>query len=258
MLFQTYPITLYFTLILMMTRVSASIIKNLWIVRHGQAMHNPRAEAAKERGCSHDEFLNWMKQDDVLDADLTELGKEQAINVGMKKNWGILDLIVASPLSRAIRTADLLTPSTLFEPTKRIAVEHFREINGWLLNAKRRNVEELQEIFPKWDFGELTPRDDLWSDVLEAEDSCSERGYQGLCWIMKRQEENVLLVAHGGILRYMMQTHSLVKMVDRRTNGKSRSLDARFDNCEARHYQITWEQQEDNSKPKISLHEIDP
>jgi hypothetical protein len=36
--------------------------KQLWIVRHGQAAHNPRAEAAREAGCSHDEFLELMRQ----------------------------------------------------------------------------------------------------------------------------------------------------------------------------------------------------
>ena len=36
--------------------------KTLWIIRHGQAMHNPRAEAAKEAGCTYEEFLDLMRR----------------------------------------------------------------------------------------------------------------------------------------------------------------------------------------------------
>lgn len=243
--------------LLMITRATATFSKQLWIVRHGQAMHNPRAEAAKDNGCSHEEFLDLMRLDDTLDADLTDLGEEQAARVGRTMSWGDLDLIVSSPLSRAIRTADLSTPCTTCSATKRIAVENFREINGWLLNAKRRSVEELQQRFPKWDFGELTQNDDLWSNELETESACSERGYQGLCWIMQRQEKNILLVAHGGLLRFMMQQHPLVKMLDGRTNCDSHALDGRFKNCEARRYQMSWEQQQEGGDSIVTLKEID-
>ena len=57
---------------------TAAQSKILYIVRHGQALHNPRAEAAKAAGCSMDEFFELMRQDDALDADLTELGRQQA------------------------------------------------------------------------------------------------------------------------------------------------------------------------------------
>lgn len=42
--------------------------KRVKIVRHGQSQHNPRAEAAREAGCSFDEFLRWMELDDAHDA----------------------------------------------------------------------------------------------------------------------------------------------------------------------------------------------
>ena len=42
--------------------------KRVLIVRHGQAQHNPRAEAAREAGCSFDEFLRLMELDDAHDA----------------------------------------------------------------------------------------------------------------------------------------------------------------------------------------------
>jgi hypothetical protein len=42
-----------------------------------QAQHNPRAEAARTAGCSHEKFLDLMREDDQFDADLTELGRAQ-------------------------------------------------------------------------------------------------------------------------------------------------------------------------------------
>ena len=56
--------------------------KRVLIVRHGQAMHNPRAEKAREDGCDFDTFLNLMKEDDQFDASLTQLGVKQAIEAG--------------------------------------------------------------------------------------------------------------------------------------------------------------------------------
>ena len=50
----------------------------LVLIRHGQAMHNPRAEAARAEGCSFERFFDIMKEDDAFDAPLTELGKDQA------------------------------------------------------------------------------------------------------------------------------------------------------------------------------------
>ena len=89
-------------------------------------MHNPRgAEAAKEAGCSHDEFLDFMRQDDALDADLTKIGEHQARTVGSKCAWDLLQLVVSSPLSRALHTADLIAPAS---QAKGVSVGDFHTI----------------------------------------------------------------------------------------------------------------------------------
>ena len=93
-----------------MTHTSNKKSKQVYFIRHGQAQHNPRAEAAKESGCSHETFLELMRQDDVLDAPLTDLGKQQAIHTRQRYNTALahVQLIVSSPLSRALQTADLV------------------------------------------------------------------------------------------------------------------------------------------------------
>ena len=133
---------------------------------------------------------------------------------------------------------------------QRVCVEDFREINGWLLNAKRRTISELKRRFPSWDFGGLATEDDaLWTPELETHADCSERGYQGLCWILERPEDSIFLVCHGGILRFTMNQHDLVKMVDGRSSKPSttdqQDVTARFGNCELRRYSIAWESKDD-------------
>eukprot|EP00557_Chaetoceros_sp_GSL56_P012823 CAMPEP_0176482794 /NCGR_PEP_ID=MMETSP0200_2-20121128/3567_1 /TAXON_ID=947934 /ORGANISM="Chaetoceros sp., Strain GSL56" /LENGTH=271 /DNA_ID=CAMNT_0017879137 /DNA_START=151 /DNA_END=966 /DNA_ORIENTATION=- len=217
--------------------------KRLLFLRHGQALHNPRAEEAKDRGCSHETFLQLMKEDDAFDAELTSLGETQAIMAREKylDKLQNVQLVVSSPLSRAIQTANLVMiqqeqqQQQTTTAAKRVCVELFREINGWLLNAKRRTKTDLQGRFhsPSWDFSGLSMDDETWTETLESEESCAERYYQGLLWLLRdREEEVILTVAHGGLLRFGMVDHPNVHVVDKR--GKDQR---RFGNCELREYE---------------------
>jgi len=225
-------------------------------LRHGQATHNPRAEEAKAQGCSHETFMELMRQDDSLDSELTELGRLQAKNVceTFNSHWGDFDLVVSSPLSRALQTAELAVPPNI---QNRLCYEDFREINGWLLNAKRRAISELKELFPRWNLEHLKHADDVyWTPTLESTTACGERGYQGLQWILERPEEKILLVTHGGILRFTMTEHPNVKVQDARQQGTDRPAVSRFCNCELRRYQINWEEHS-NDEGKVVLTEVD-
>ena len=244
--------------------------KRLLLLRHGQALHNPRAEAAREAGCSFDEFLNLMEEDDAYDADLTPLGENQAHSAGMNGNIGRnklaltnVEMVVSSPLSRALRTADLVHPpetvvnsnassSSSSSSPRRVCIEHFREINGKLSNAQRRPRSELETLFPHWNFSLIPSSDESWTEELEPRHECSERGYQGLLWVMQQKEDNILLVCHGGLLNYLMNDHPRVVLVDGRDencsdddNEKSRSPGKRFGNCELREFIISlWDSNE--------------
>jgi broad specificity phosphatase PhoE len=231
--------------------------KELWVLRHGQATHNPRAEAAREAGCSFDEFLELMRQDDSLDADLTDLGRTQAQQVHEIHRGALssLDAVISSPLSRALHTADLAAPHVSI----RVVDESFREINGLLLNAKRRSKSELSRLFPTWSLeGVAREHDEDWTaDELEDKRACGERGYHGLAGLMRREEKRMLLVAHGGLLRLVMAEHPNVTVRDGRskaaesagptstaastiTQQERRAPHARFGNCELRRYRMEW------------------
>ena len=238
--------------------------------RHGQALHNPRAEVARENGCSFEAFLQLMEEDDAYDADLTSLGEEQAKEAGsqehIRDSLQNIDMIVSSPLSRAIRTADLVHSSPKNKlPPKRVAIEEFREINGKLLNAKRRPKDELEALFPHWNFSLIPSIDDTWTEDLEAHHECSERGYKGMLWIMQQIETNILVVAHGGLLNMMMNDHPRVVLVDGRkeeyATDSDRCVTQRFGNCELRSYIMSaWhngtESEDKNVDP--SLHDYQP
>ena len=246
--------------------------KRIIFLRHGQAAHNPRAEVARENGCSFEEFLQLMHEDDAYDADLTSLGEQQATEAGtqytVNEALQNVDMIVSSPLSRAIRTADLVHNSQRGKSLpRRVAIEEFREINGKLLNAKRRPRTELESIFPHWNFSHIPSTDETWTEELEPYHECSERGYQGLLWIMQQKEVNVLLVAHGGLLKMMMNDHPRIVLLDGRkkqlNHDVSRCVSERFGNCELRSYIISvWKSEteitnsHDGSQPIVTLEEV--
>ncbi len=280
-----------------------AVTKDVWIIRHGQAVHNPRPEYARDvLQCSHDEFLSIMQEDDCFDAPLTTLGIQQAqhiysqygishwrtptasttpplaapvINIGDTDEPSILEskqhsveLIVSSPLTRALQTAELAFGDATHDPPnsdsdtataptmKRVCYEPFREINGWLQNGKRRSKHELMETFPSWDFSCLASNeDDQWTPTLETTDSCMERGYDGLLWLMKeRPERSIIFVSHGALLKYTLTDHPNVMLRDGRTHDRPkvsnvsteaeqtpqprRCVRQRYHNCELRRYRM--------------------
>ena len=216
---------------------SGATTKRLHLLRHGQATHNPRAEAARAAGCSFDEFLRLMKEDDAFDAELTELGRQQAREASARLggSMGGVELVVCSPLSRALDTAILVLP----EPSSRgpfLAHDDLRERSGWMLNAKRRSRSQLQARYPALDTSSAlwSEADELWGpDELEPTADCAERGYRLLRWISERAEEEVAVVGHGGLFHYLLNEHPKVRAADARAA-------ARFANCELRSLSLTW------------------
>jgi len=241
--------------------------KTLWILRHGQATHNPRAEAARAQGCSWEEFFELMRQDDSLDAPLTDHGRQQAVAVQEQHGARLertVQLVVSSPLSRALETANLALSSSSSSTQNRVCYEGFREINGVLRNAQRLSLTQLRAAFPDWKFEDdhfSSDHDDAWdAETLESTDAVAERGVAGLRWLLhQRSEENLLLVAHGGLLRYTME-HAHCLLRDERRNKDCRPVSARFGNCELRRYRlesIDEDDDDDASAECVVLTEVD-
>ena len=101
-----------------------------------------------------------------------------------------------------------------------------------------------------------TALDESWTEELETRDECSRRGYKGFLWMMQQREQNILLVCHGGLLNYTMNSNPNVVLVDRRSSeagDMNRCITKRFGNCEMREFVMTvWDSNEypgkDNAK----------
>ena len=141
---------------------------------------------------------------------------------------------------------------------RRNAVEHWREVNGWLRNSHRDTRSNLQAKFGAgWDFtsGLDSEGDESWSEeTLEDAGACAQRGYRGLLWVLQQPEDSALVVAHGGIFSFLMDEpgHPLVRMLGeneqaevgaerRQQQQKHATGTARFGNCELREYILSCE-----------------
>ncbi|GMH70033.1 hypothetical protein TrRE_jg2389 [Triparma retinervis] len=168
-----------------------------------------------------------MKEDDCLDAALTAEGISQAKEARDSSQCSQaacnLQLLLSSPLSRCIDTADLVFPHR--SPPKRIILEELREINGLLLNGKRREKSALEELYPHWDFSGVSNEEDVdWTaDELESDESVVARGLRALDLIWEREETEIAVIAHGGFFRKLFSSPSI------RNNNV-----ARFSNCECK------------------------
>jgi broad specificity phosphatase PhoE len=210
-------------------------------VRHGQATHNVRAEVAREAGCSHEEFIAAMKADDEVDAELTHEGREQARaaaaklasrqQLGPGEGGGLahLELIVCSPLSRAVETASLVFGEHAERGVPFVSYEGLREWNGYLLNAQRRPRVHLAQRFPHVDFSAIPESDESWTAELEAAQEVAMRGVAFLEWLCSRPERHVAVVAHGGIYSTLF-AHPAV--------DEGGYLAPRFGNCELRSVEL--------------------
>lgn len=100
---------------------------------------------------------------------------------------------------------------------------------GWL---RRQTREELRLENKDWNFDELeTQQDVLWTaEGLEDASACAHRAYQALCWAWQREEDCIAIVAHGGILSFLLNEpgHAQVSV--------STEANKRFHNCEMRSY----------------------
>jgi hypothetical protein len=127
-------------------------------------------------------------------------------------------------------------------------MESLREVNGWLLNAKRKSRNDLEKEFPpSWDFSELENEDSLWTNELESQPECAERGYLSLLSLAERSEQIMVVVSHSGLLRFTMNMHPNVGVRDGRSGsggdveegaGDVRCSKSRFGNCEVRAYEL--------------------
>ena len=129
--------------------------KDIYFIRHGEAAHNvaPRP---------------WGEE--LIDAPLTEVGRQQAAEQLLPQAAGVaFDLVVVSPLVRAIETATIGLASHLESGVLFVVEEGCREQLGPNLPDKRRPKRVIAAAYPTLDFGAMTDDEDtLFTTEREA------------------------------------------------------------------------------------------
>ena len=146
------------------------------LVRHGQTDWNAEGR--------------WQGHEDIP---LNELGREQAQFAALllaKYEWA---KVFSSPLQRALETAQIIATAIDISKKPKI-LDDLRERH--MGEASGLTKEERQEKFP----------DGVVSDAEDLEE-VAERGITALNTIAEEHsEENVIVVAHGGIIRAILRS----------------------------------------------------
>ncbi len=144
-------------------------MKQLYVVRHGQSVLNVTRTFAGR-----------------TDTPLTDVGREQAKRAGEKVAELNIDLIVSSPLIRALETAQIIAESSGYN--KDILVN---------------------ELFVEQSLGSLEGKS--WDDVIdeatqtgiETDVQLAARAKAALDFLRTQPGDNILLVSHGTFIRYL-------------------------------------------------------
>ena len=191
---------------------SKTITKIIHFQRHGQGYHNLLGEILRDAGVtpdidSKDPKINpWIRKE-IVDSPLTELGKEQCHDRRPEAALLTPQLVVVSPLLRAIQTAKI----TFGDHDNRsdipwVAHEGCREELGVLVCNQRRPLSQIQADYPELQFhGDISEEDTLW-DPHQRENgaSKSDRIYQFLVdFVAQRPEQELAVVGHSAWLFHM-------------------------------------------------------
>lgn len=147
----------------------AGQMKQLFFVRHGESELNRQRIYAGQ-----------------TDTPLTDRGREQARLAGSRSKNVPIDLIVSSPLSRALETAQIIAEAIGY-PTERIIT------NPLFVERSLGSLEGHS-----WD---EAGEDEARFPDIETSDQLLTRSRAGLEYLRGRDEAVILLVGHGSFSR---------------------------------------------------------
>uniref|UniRef100_A0A7S2LD04 Phosphoglycerate mutase-like protein n=1 Tax=Leptocylindrus danicus TaxID=163516 RepID=A0A7S2LD04_9STRA len=169
-------------------------VKNIFMIRHGVALHN----------VMHDKVGH--ADPSLFDSSLIPEGRTQAEAMGQaffqKKEYPV-DLIVVSPLTRCLQTADCFARAGNFYkcplPSTAVCHEGLREIFGIHQADRRRAKSELQAKWKNVVFDDnMSEHDELWHpSQRETWEELNARVVSFFDWLSQRPEQNIVIVSHG-------------------------------------------------------------
>jgi len=186
--------------------------------RHGQGYHNLLGDVVRASGQDiniddPNPEVNPFVKPEIQDSPLTFQGRTEATSRRYEASVLSPQLIVVSPLVRAIQTALLTFTDHIYvneegnekEKIQLIAHEGCREQLGLLTCNKALPLSQTKNDYPEVDFSLVTHDEDdhLWNkyDTRESPIDEANRAYDFLTnFIMEREEEEMAVVCHSAWL----------------------------------------------------------
>lgn len=222
-------------------RLAAGLEKSIVLIRHGCTYMNEYLGRHIAFGAPHftDVFENHKERDEYYrDSPLSPRGIRQAKELSQRSGSVIMnecDLVVTSPLTRALQTMEIGLGKHIGPDTPIIALPQAAE-RLYLISDQGKSRHELQKAFSRVDFHSAFAdhaTDQWWftppTDKTYVEWRPTGRGQKYACpgepqedfenrmqslitWLDSREERNIALVCHWGVIEWM--------------------LDMDFDNCQ--------------------------
>ncbi len=165
--------------------------KDFYIFRHGQSTYN----------------IDGRIQGRTNDSVLTDLGKSQALELGKKLNGRGIEVIISSPLTRAMQTTELANKA-LNIPV--VVDEHFIEVDVGVVEGMQYKdvMTQYKDIFEKLHSPNLKECMDICYPQGETKRQVCKRIWQGLQnWCNCPEEyHKIAISSHGIALAQIMNT----------------------------------------------------
>ena len=182
-------------------------VKIVHFVRHGNGYHNQRViELGYGCQCHSEKPVAACPYtgEGLVDARLTDIGQNEAKQLYdeiEKKGEFPVDLILTSPLSRAIETCLIGMGHAQYNTVPRICLEELREQSGVHFCDKRHSKSWLVKTFPSVDFSRISEEDELFEeDKFETREHLGHRIRSFLDFIGQHEADRVAVFAHSSLL----------------------------------------------------------
>ena len=187
------------------------ITKIIHFQRHGQGYHNLLGDVVRSTGNDIDiddpnPTSNPFVKPEIQDSPLTFQGRSEAAANRHHASMLTPQVIIVSPLQRAIQTAQLsFADHIIHKNVPFIAHEGCREQLGLLTCNKALPLSQIKEDYPLVDFSLITygDEDTMWNQYAHREKPIDEanRAYDFLTqFIMNRPESDIAVVCHSAWL----------------------------------------------------------
>ena len=169
----------------------------LYLIRHGKALHNELYEIIG---------VHAFRAPEVIDSPLTSEGHQQALSLSQTIHEKNIDLVLVSPLTRALQTAHGIFKGTDI-PIR--CLECLREYPiGEDTCNQRSDISLLKVRFPKIDFSKIEIDEDiLWTRTRETRENLQKRVDEAKCYIKPLPETKIAIVSHNGFIGQLKDKH---------------------------------------------------